>query len=653
MTPSFSSSFSFGGSELLLANRLVAADRSEPWTFEVVTGSHAERRPYLIAAGLEQVLALLEGLALAETDLALLRAEPGPGKVDPSLDDAALDRIAGLRFGGDVLAVPEGTVLFAGEPVLRLTAPAPEAVVVGAAVLAILQAQTRVATRAARLRLAAGGKPILELGPDALPRDGALVAARAAHVGGAAASANPLAAGVLGLPSLPIVPISVVTAMGPACGPLSTCGLVLDADGVERIDAALAQVPERPRALLLDVGGMDAATRVLALRTRMNARGWGDVSLIGIGELDEARIDDLARSGIPLDGFGVGTSLLAGAEPASPRFEYELVEREIEGRPEPLVRRDGGRGRRAVWRRRESGRFKGDTVQPESKAPPSGSMPLLVPMMERGKRLFRSPNLSEARVLCEAQLSMLDPAVTRRADPTLYPVNCVVEAAPAPPPRTAATRGGDMRAALGGVFDHLDDSADFTVVSNAFASVVASRLAAEAVEPMADNPEGASAAEASKPPEEAPGDDAAPRSSADEPPEVDLEEIVEEPAPTAELVVVAAADRAAGGTAAPPAPSPAPATASNGTSPPAPAPELPSNPLLAAAARLRSMQSGGVAAASKPPPAPSDSSRPAAAQERVGEKPTGAKPAAEKPAGEKPLDPLLAAAARLKSIRRT
>src|SRR5688572_19408159 len=200
VAPSFSSSFSFGFSELLLTARLVESGRKEPWTFEVVASTRGEQRPFLIAAGLEQVVALLEGLDLAETDLALLRAEPGPKKIDPGLDEKALERLCALRFTGDVHAVPEGSVVFPGEPILRLRAPAPEAVVVGAAVLAALRAQTTVATKAARLKIAAGGKPVYELGPSALARDGSLLAARAANVAGLAATGNPLAAGAWGIP---------------------------------------------------------------------------------------------------------------------------------------------------------------------------------------------------------------------------------------------------------------------------------------------------------------------------------------------------------------------------------------------------------------------------------------------------------------------
>jgi nicotinate phosphoribosyltransferase len=684
VAPSFSSSFSFGFSELLFASRLVEAGRTEPWTFEVVALPRGEQRPFLIAAGLEQALSLLEGLELAETDLALLRAEPGPGKIDVSLDEEALDRICALRFSGDVQAVPEGTVVFAGEPVLRLRAPAPEAVVVGAAVVSALRVQIAVATKAARFKLAAGGRPLYEIGPSAFARDGSLLAARAAYLGGTTATANPLAAGVWGIPALPVVPLSLVQAMGESAGPLSTCALRLDGDAATRIEGFVA-TPTKPRALLVDVTGTQGATRVMALRARMNAQGWRDVQLVAAGELDEATLEELSKPNVPLDGFAIGTSLLVGAELDALSFEYELVERENAGQRIAFARRDGGAGRRAVWRRRESGRYKGDIVQSETKPPPSGAMPLLVPVMEKGKRQFRTPNLAEPRVLCEAQLSMLDAAVTRRLEPANYPVTFVVEkpvappaaAAPAPTPRPAAPARAapPSRASM---LEQLDDSADFTVVSNVFAAVVASKLAPDAVEPLSETPaETSGEAQAETSSDSSP---AAASSESSDPPEIELEEIVDEPSASAfgelvpshspranearaEAVAAPAAAKtppvvAAASPLAPPPPfaatpsTPAAAAPFVAPPPPPPAAEAPANPLLAAAARLRSMQGGG-----SPPPAPKLEMAMPAAMPLAPSAPAPAAPAApaaaSNGAAKDPGDPLLAAAARLKSMRRS
>src|SRR5262249_61196393 len=118
------------------------------------------------------------------------------------LDVAVLKHVAALRFTGHVEAVPEGTVIFAGEPVVRLRAPAPEAVLVGAALVGLLRSQTAVATKAARLVLAANGKPVYEVGVRSAARESALLAARSAHVGGAHAASDALAAIHFELPTV-------------------------------------------------------------------------------------------------------------------------------------------------------------------------------------------------------------------------------------------------------------------------------------------------------------------------------------------------------------------------------------------------------------------------------------------------------------------
>ncbi len=629
-------SFSFGYSELLLASRLLEAGRNEPWTFEVVATARGDGRPFLISAGLEQALDLLQGFALTEGDLAGLRSGGASG-AEFGLDEPALARLAALRFRGDVAAVPEGMVVFGGEPLLRLRAAAPEAVVVGTAVVAALRAQTTIATAATRMRLASAGKPILELGPGALGREGGLVAARAAFVGGTAATANALAAGSWSIPSLLVVTPAQLEAMDGAAGDLPACDVRLDGVAAEQIDAALAGLATAPRHLLIEIAtASDPFEAASSIRERLRERGWNDVGLIAVGELDEALVETLARPGTPFDGFGVDPAQFAAPQPTGVTFELELVERDVAGRRVAFPRRDGGAGSRSLWRKRGSGRFVGDTVQADTRPPPSGSAPLLVPVMDRGKRLYRSPNLSEARVLCESQLSMLDPAVTRRVDPEEYSVTLLVEAPPAP----AKPQPVEPVAARPKVLDELDDSADFTFVSNVFASVVAPKLAADAAQPSSDDEDAAEEAAADEPTEAVESS----RNSEDEAPE--FEELVEPPsAPEGDMMfdeppppsaialqlvpkLPSAADAKPAAVADPPQPV---ATL-------APASESGSNGLLAAAARLRAMQGAG-ALAMKPAAPKADAPPP----------PDPAPVPKSQGAGGN--DPLLAAAARLRSLR--
>ena len=754
----------FGFAELLLAGRLRQAGSEETWTFEISLPSLPPRRSFLIAAGLEHAVALLERLAQEGPDLSGLDAARLPAPLDADL----LQHVESLRFTGSVEAVPEGTVVFAGEPVLRLRAPAAEAVLVGAALVGALRSQTAVATKAARLVLAAGGKPVYEIGVRSGVRETTAQAARSAHVGGASATANAGAAIQFGLPTMPIVPLTLLAALGGEIAGLESCGVMIDGALANEGDAAIMAIAAPPRALILDAGTRNLAARVAAMRAGIQAMGWRTTRLLVGGRVDEEVIDALQKTGVDVDGYCVGGELIVAADSPCVAFDYELVEREVEGQRIPLPRKDGGVGRRTVWRRREAGRFKSDTVQAESKPPPPGGMPLLVPVIDKGRRQFRAPSLAELRVLCGSQLSMIDPAVTRRVDPDTYTVTCVVDrkpeepkaaggagakkAAPAKPKAEPAKAADARRKAL----SQIDDSADFSALSGAFESVVAENLGGDesaAPEEVADRsfdeatddagtvtrderPEPDAEAPAEESADESVEPEAEPESAAEpayEPVEADAEApavpdvdaLVEEtlneapvepieaetPAPEAPsseaeapvedftsmvgqlapahrdfeppAVNGSAADDAAPDgiieiepPAAPPraapakASAPAPKTAKRPAAPPPPEPapaappseeaeSLPTfgnpvepkrtvateggggfNPLLAAAARLRSMQRGEPLAPHLVAAPVESASAPKAA------------PAAKKaPATDSPSDPLLAAAARLKSMR--
>ncbi|MSR46688.1 MAG: hypothetical protein EXS13_06445 [Planctomycetes bacterium] len=487
------SQFSFGFPELLLSSRLVESGASESWCLELALAADADASPFLIAAGLEQALALLEDLSLATTDLMVLRAEPGPARVDATLDAAALAKVGELRFHGDVEAVPEGTVVFAGEPLLRLRARAAEAATVFQALTGVVRTQSALATAMARFRLAAAGKPCFEAVGALASREEALLAARAAQIGGAAGTTQPLAAGAHSLPTLPIVPFSGLVALGGRLRGLSSCAVEIDGAARNRTCAALAAIGEAPRAIVVEGGrGGLALSEFARVRTRLDELGFQSTKLFAGGDLDRGRVAELAAMAV--DGFVIGTPLLAERLRLQDALVLELVERCGEGGG-PIERRDGGHGPRAVWRRRASGRFHADTVQPDTQAPPPGCAPLLVPMMRGGKRLFRAPSLTEVRVLCESQLSMFEPALLTGDGESRYPIEFVgtppraVVAEPAAvviEPLLRDVPEAQVESAVPDVpprlFDQVDDSADFTLVSNAFATVVTQQFGLPAQE---------------------------------------------------------------------------------------------------------------------------------------------------------------------------
>ncbi len=616
-----SSSYSFGFPELLLSSRLAEKADAETWTYEIALTAEGARQPFLIAAGLEQALSLLEDLAQAATDLALLHAEPGPQRIDPSLDADALARVGAMRFHGDVEAVPEGTVVFAGEPLLRVRAPAAEMAAVVGALAGIVRTQTAIATQVARLRLAAKGKPIYEAAGEQVTRDEALLIARAAQVGGAIGTTHPFAAAAYALPALPLIPFTALVEMSGALRGIAHCGVIIDGKARRNPGAALAALAEAPRALVVDAGKSGLLDDELrSLRARLDEMGFAATRLLAGGVCDELRVGALANGGAPIDGFVAGTALLAGRHLFHEDLLVELVERTSRNGLRAVGRRDGGAGMRAVWRRRESGQFKGDTIQPDTQAPPSGSAPLLVPMMRSGKRLFRAPSLTEVRVLCEAQLSMLDPKVTSWVNRVPYPLTFVADAGPVADHAVAPTANSSdpVEASEPGtveptapkkrLIDEVDDSADFTLVSNAFATVMTEHLGFEA-------------------------EAAAPEAAAQEGSSEPAAELVDEPAREPEVQFAPASE--------PLAPTTATTSPSSTAAESAPAVEAapPVSPLLAAAARLRAMQRGE---ALPPMPKVAIESAPRPAEEPALVTASAAAP---------PDNPLLAAAARLRAMR--
>src|SRR5262245_48207682 len=184
--------------ELTMAGGYWSAGMMEPATFELFVRRLPPSRGYLIVAGLEQAIEYLEAVRFSAEDRAWLKDRSQFARIDARFFD---DYLAKFRFTGDVWAAREGTAIFAGEPILRVTAPLPEAQVVETALLSTLCFPTRVATKTARLLTAAGGRTVVEFGVRrAHGLAAGLAAARAAYAVGCAASSFVEAARQYGIP---------------------------------------------------------------------------------------------------------------------------------------------------------------------------------------------------------------------------------------------------------------------------------------------------------------------------------------------------------------------------------------------------------------------------------------------------------------------
>ena len=327
-----------------------------PATFELFVRSLPRQRNFLVAAGLEQCLAFLEGWGFERAEIDYLRSLG-------LFDEPFLDFLGDLRFTGEVWAVPEGEVVFAEEPIVRVTAPMIEAQIVETFLLTTITFETMVASKAARVDLACGSERTFVdfSGRRDHGAEAAVVAARAAFIGGAAATSNVLAGMRFGLPLSGTMAHSYVMAFADEreafrCFARQFPGqavLLIDTYDTEEGARRAAEVANELqadgitiRAVRLDSG--DLAVLAPRVRAILDEAGLDGVQLFASGDLDEHRI--AAMAGLPLDAFGVGTMLGTSADAPFLGGVYKLVEDEHG----PKVKLSAGKrswpGRKQVYR---------------------------------------------------------------------------------------------------------------------------------------------------------------------------------------------------------------------------------------------------------------------------------------------------------------
>jgi nicotinate phosphoribosyltransferase len=388
--------------------------------FELFVRKLPENRSFLMAAGLEQALEFLEGLHFEEEEIAWLERS-GLFRGD------FLDRLRTLRFTGDVYAIPEGTVFFPNEPILRVVAPMPEAQLVESRLLNLVHFQTVVASKAARSVLVAPGKLLVDFGlRRAHAGEAGLLAARASYIAGFSGTATVLAAPLFGIPIFGTMAHSFVQAhdsetaaferFASAC-PSSTVFLIdtYDTETAARKVVALAprlrEAGIATRGARLDSGDLAALSR--SVRRILDEGGLREATLFASGNLDEYRLRELLASGSPIDGFGIGTSLVTSSDAPFLDAVYKL--QEYAG--VPRRKRSAGKatwpGRKQVHRSfRENGVLDHDVVALESEGSPGGAE-LLQAVMRGGKRLAPAPGIQAIRAEAARNLAALPPALRR------------------------------------------------------------------------------------------------------------------------------------------------------------------------------------------------------------------------------------------------
>lgn len=380
--------------------------------FEFFVRKMPEKRSFLLFVGLEQALQFLERLKFSEEELEWLSA---CGRFSRSF----IDYLAELRFTGDVHAMREGTVFFANEPVIRVTAPLPLAQLVETRLINILQYQILVASKAARIVLAAPNKLLVDFGlRRAHEADAGFMAARAAYVAGFAGTSTVLAAPVHDIPIFGTMAHSFIQAHEDEstaflnfarCWPENAI-LLIDTYDTEQgakkaveVAKKLAKEGIHIRAVRLDSG--DLAEHARNVRTILDSEGLREVKIFSSGSLDEYRLRDLLKQGAPIDGFGVGTRLTTSNDVPYLDCAYKL--QEYDGIPKR--KRSEGKatwpGRKQVYRFYDRGLFSHDVLTTANDS--LDGDPLLEPVMVGGELLAPYPPLSAIRSYAESQLSHL------------------------------------------------------------------------------------------------------------------------------------------------------------------------------------------------------------------------------------------------------
>jgi nicotinate phosphoribosyltransferase len=399
-------------------------------TFELFVRSLPPRRNYLVAAGLDQALDFLENVRFSDEEIAYLRKQPVFARTGGDF----FQYLAQFRFSGDVWAMPEGTVFFPGEPILRVIAPIVEAQIVETFLLATINFQTMIASKSARITKAADGRPVIEFGTRrAHGIESGVLAARAAVIGGCQGTSNVAAGHLFQIPVYGTQAHSWIMAHDDEEEAFRRflnifpdhAVLLVDTYDVRAAVEKIISLGRKPRGVRLDSG--DLAADSAWTRERLNQAGWKDVIVFASGDLDEDRISSLLAEGAKIDGFGVGTALVTSNDSPTLGVIYKLVEIEIGGEVRSAAKFSAAKvtypGRKQVYRFSHSdGSFTHDVIGLAEENLP-GAETLLEPVMIGGKPSVPRTDLDAARERCLQHRARLPESARRLSGESApYPV---------------------------------------------------------------------------------------------------------------------------------------------------------------------------------------------------------------------------------------
>ncbi len=395
--------------------------------FDLFVRRLPRRRNFLLACGLGDVLEYLESLRFTSTSIDYLRS------LD-LFDDDFLESLRELRFTGRVRAVPEGTPVFANEPILEVIAPIAEAQLVETFILNQVTFQTVAASKACRVVQAARGRKVIDFGARRCHGiDAALKAARAFHIAGVDATSNVLAGKTYGLEVAGTMAHSYIEAHEDELEAFRAFasvfpGTVLLVDtfdtvaGVEKVVELARELGDAFRVSGVRLDSGDLVSLSEKSREVLDAAGLEGVQIVASGGLDEYSVERLIDSGARIDAFGVGTRMGVSRDAPSLDSVYKLVEYDGRGRMKLSHDKTTLPGRKQVFRTVSDGRIAGDTIGLADEQ--HEGEPLLVDVMVDGKRTAAgNESLEAARARARRQVERL-PEALRALDTSApgYPV---------------------------------------------------------------------------------------------------------------------------------------------------------------------------------------------------------------------------------------
>jgi nicotinate phosphoribosyltransferase len=321
--------------ELTMAAGYFAAGRQyDIGTFEFTIRHLPRNRDFVLAAGLHRAVEYLLNLSFEAEEIAYLQGLENFRNAPP----AFWDYLAGFRFTGDVFAVPEGTVLYAGQPVMNIRAPLIEGQIPETYLLSAVTFETLIATKAARIVHASGQHDVIEFGTRrAHTPEAGVLGARAAFIGGCAGTSNALAGLRFGIPVMGTAAHSWVLSFETETEAFHQLQRLLGSNTVQLIDtydtlegARVAARLGRPLwGVRLDSGDLLPLAR--EVRRILDSAGLQDTKIMASGDLDESKIAAIVNAGAPIDAFGVGTELATSGDAPAMGTIYKLVEIEHAG----------------------------------------------------------------------------------------------------------------------------------------------------------------------------------------------------------------------------------------------------------------------------------------------------------------------------------